>query len=126
MLMLDEQRAGNEWRETNVEVCTLAMFEDAAEKCRALIEPPIQAESHLFQAIKCADWICGLIRRLTALLVAPNEYPELKPFDRYFSDRIANFAMPCSGLEHQKTAKIPAEQAGEAMPNASGILAGDQ
>ncbi|WP_415915361.1 DUF3800 domain-containing protein [Pseudomonas amygdali] len=125
MLMLDEQRAGNEWRETNVEVCTLAMFEDASEKCRALIEPPIQAESHLFQTIQCADWICGLIGRLTALLVAPDEYPELEPFDRYFSERIANVIIACSGLEHQKTAEIPAEQAGEAMPDAAGELAGE-
>lgn len=126
MLMLDEQRAGNEWRETNVEVCTLAMFEDASEKCRTLIEPPIQAESHLFQTIQCADWICGLIGRLTALSVAPHEYPELEPFDKYFADRIAKVALPCSDLEHQKTAEIPAEQAGEAMPDAAGALAGDQ
>ncbi|MBA1245460.1 DUF3800 domain-containing protein [Pseudomonas japonica] len=126
MLMLDEQQAGNEWRETNVEVCTLAMFEDASEKCRTLIEPPIQAESHLFQTIQCADWICGLIGRLTALSVAPEEYPELEPFDTYFADRIAKVAMPCSGLEHQKTAEIPAEQAGETMPDAAGALAGDQ
>ncbi|MBC3365676.1 DUF3800 domain-containing protein [Pseudomonas sp. SWRI154] len=125
MLMLDEQRCGNEWRETNVEVCTLAMFEDASEKCRALIEPPIQAESHLFQTIQCADWICGLIGRLTALFVAPGEYPELEPFDKYFSDRIAKVTMPGSGLEHQKTAEVPAEQAGEAMPDATGALAGD-
>ncbi|EFW77732.1 DUF3800 domain-containing protein [Pseudomonas savastanoi] len=126
MLMLDEQRAGNEWRETNVEVCTLAMFEDTSEKCRTLIEPPIQAESHLFQTIQCADWICGLIGRLTALWLAPDEYSELQPFDNYFSDRIAKVTMLGSGLEHQKTAEIPAELAGEAMPDAAGALAGDQ
>ncbi|MDH2431063.1 DUF3800 domain-containing protein [Pokkaliibacter sp. MBI-7] len=111
MLMLDEQRAGNEWRETNVEVCTLAMFEDASEKCRSLIEPPIQAESHLFQTIQCADWICGLIGRLTALSLASDEYSELEPFDRYFADRITKVSMPGSGLEHQKSAEIPAELA---------------
>lgn len=33
ILVLDEQKAGNEWRERNVEACTLAMFEDASEKC---------------------------------------------------------------------------------------------
>ncbi|KPW63216.1 MULTISPECIES: DUF3800 domain-containing protein [Pseudomonas syringae group] len=126
MLLLDEQRAGNEWRETNVEVCTLAMFEDASEKCRTLIEPPIQAESHLFQTIQCADWICGLIGRLTALWLAPDEYSELEPFDKYFSARIAKVTMPGSGLEHQKTAEIPAELAGEAMPDAAGALAGGQ
>ncbi|AMA44216.1 DUF3800 domain-containing protein [Pseudomonas alabamensis] len=126
MVMLDEQRAGNEWRETNVEVCTLAMFEDQTEKCRTLIEPPIQAESHLFQTIQCADWMCGLVGRLTAHLVAPEEYPELEPFDKYFSDRLANVLLPGSGLEHQKTADIPAEQAGEAMPNADGDLVGEE
>ncbi|WP_312934400.1 DUF3800 domain-containing protein [Pseudomonas sp.] len=126
MLMLDEQRAGNEWRETNVEVCTLAMFEDASEKCRSLIEPPIQAESHLFQTIQCADWICGLIGRLTALSLAPDEYSELEPFDRYFSARIAKITLPGCGLEHQKSAKIPAEKAGELMPRAAGTLVGNE
>ncbi|NUT77214.1 DUF3800 domain-containing protein [Pseudomonas sp. C1C7] len=126
MLMLDEHRAGNEWRETNVEVCTLAMFEDASEKCRTLIEPPIQAESHLFQTIQCADWICGIIGRLTALLLAPDEYSEWEPFDKYFSDRIAKVTMPGSGLEHQKIAEIPTELAGEAVPDAAAVLAGDQ
>jgi hypothetical protein len=101
------------------------MFEDASEKCRTLIEPPIQAESHLFQTIQCADWICGLIGRLTALLVAPDEYQELEPFDKYFSDRIAKVTMPGSGLEHQKTAEIPAEQTAETMRNAIGALADD-
>lgn len=126
MLMLDEQRCGNEWRETNVEVCTLAMFEDPSQKCRSLIEPPIQAESHLFQTIQCADWICGLIGRLTALLVAPAEYPELEPFDKYFSSRLARVTMPGSGLERQKSADSPAETSPEGMPDAVGALAGDQ
>ncbi|WP_085601110.1 DUF3800 domain-containing protein [Pseudomonas sp. B10(2017)] len=125
MLMLDEQRAGNEWREKNVEVCTLAMFEDASEKCRTLIEPPIQAESHLFQTIQAADWICGLIGRLTSLVVAPDEYQELEPFDTYFSARLADVLLDSCGLEHQKTAEIPAEQAGEAIPDAEGELVGE-
>lgn len=102
------------------------MFEDAAEKCRTLIEPPIQAESHLFQTIQCADWICGLMGRLTALLVAPDEYPELEPFDRYFSDRVAKVSMPGCGLEHQKAAEIPAELVGEDAPDAVGDLVGSQ
>ncbi|MCO8310803.1 hypothetical protein [Pseudomonas mandelii] len=98
------------------------MFEDASEKCRTLIEPPIQAESHLFQT----DWICGLIERLTALVVAPEEYPEPEPFDKYFSARLAEVLLPCSGLEHQKTAEIPAEEAGEDIPEADGDLVGEE
>ena len=99
MLLLDEQRAGNEWRERNVEACTLAMFEDATEKCRSLIEPPLQGESHLFQTLQCADWICGLVGRLMAISVSPEEYPDWEPFDRYFSARIAEVALPGSGLQ---------------------------
>lgn len=101
MLLLDEQRAGNEWREQNVEACTLAMFEDPAEKCRSLIGPPLQGESHLFQTLQCADWICGLVGRLMAMAVSPEEYPDWEPFDRYFSTRIAEVALPGSGLQHQ-------------------------
>ncbi len=32
--------------------------------------------------------------------------------------------LPCSGLEHQKTADISAKEAGEAMPDAEGPLVG--
>lgn len=103
ILMLDEQKAGNEWREKNVEACTLAMFEDASEKCRTLIEPPLQGESHLFQTLQCADWICGLIGRLSALSAAPQEFQDWVPFDTYFSARVAEVALPCSGLEHKGT-----------------------
>lgn len=41
VLLLDEQDAGDEWRERNVEACTLSMFEDPDEKCRSLVEPPV-------------------------------------------------------------------------------------
>lgn len=35
-------------------------------------------------------------------------------------------ALLCSGLEHQNTADIPAEEAGETMPDAEGPLVGMQ
>lgn len=111
MVLLDEQRAGNEWRERNVEACTLAMFEDPAEKCRGLIEPPLQGESHLFQTLQCADWLCGLIGRLMALAVSPEEFPDWEPFDRYFSTRIAHLALPGSGLQKQSEAAASSEAA---------------
>ncbi|PBK50252.1 hypothetical protein BUE60_15460 [Pseudomonas syringae pv. actinidiae] len=37
---------------------------------------------------------------------------------------LAVVELPCSGLEHQKTADISAEEAGEAMPDAEGPLVG--
>lgn len=97
-LLLDQQEAGDRWREGNVEACTLAMFEAREDKCRALIEPPLQGESHLFQTLQCADWLCGLVGRLMAYSVAPDEYADWAVFGRYFGDRVACAALPSSGL----------------------------
>lgn len=99
IVLLDEQQAGDEWRMRHVESCTLAMFEDKAKKCRTLIEPPLQGESHLFQTLQCADWLCGLIGRLTAYSVAADEYPDWHVFGKYFAERIAKVTLPGSGLE---------------------------
>lgn len=106
IVLLDEQKAGNEWRERNVEACTLAMFEDPSEKCRTLIEPPLQGESYLFQTLQCADWLCGLIGRLTTFTVAPDEFEDWQLFDMYFAARIADVALPGSGLEQKKRVKL--------------------
>ena len=126
MLVLDEQDAGDEWREKNVEVCTLAMFEPNQDgKTRALIEPPIQAESHLFQTLQCADWICGLIGRLSAFAVSPIEYADWAIFKKYFFERVEDKLLPGSGLEHQKAFPMPAEEAGEVLPDATGTPAGE-
>lgn len=100
LLMLDEQQAGNDWRERNMEACTQAMFEDASEKCRALIEPPIQGESYLFQTLQCADWICGLVGRLCAYQTAPDQYGDWAIFHRYFDGRIRDATFPACGLSH--------------------------
>ncbi|CAB3688799.1 DUF3800 domain-containing protein [Achromobacter pestifer] len=111
MLLLDEQQAGNVWREANVEACTLAMFEVAADRCRMLIEPPIQGESHLFQTLQCADWICGLVGRLCTYQVASCQYEDWKIFHQYFHDRIREVALPCSGLDLPEIPAIPLSQA---------------
>lgn len=98
MLVLDHQEAGDKWREGNVETCTLAMFEHD-EKARTLIEPPIQAESHLYQTLQCADWICGLVGRLQAYSVAAEEYSDWEIFEKFLGARLRKIATPCSALE---------------------------
>lgn len=123
MLLLDEQDAGDEWRERNVEACTLSMFEDSDEKCRSLVEPPVQGESHLYQTLQCADWICGLVGRLMAFETAPQQYGDWQLFDRYFGERTKQVMLPSSGLEHQKHSPLPVELAGEVLPDAPGNLA---
>ncbi|MBJ9756643.1 DUF3800 domain-containing protein [Burkholderia cepacia] len=124
LVLLDEQDAGDRWRESNVEACTLAMFEDQSEKCRTLIEPPLQGESHLFQTLQCADWICGLVGRLAAFSVAPAEYAEWEIFHKYFHDRLQKVMLPCSGLEQQNTQPVAPDVFEEPLPNVLAALSG--
>lgn len=107
MLLIDEQQAGSRWREMNVEACTLAMIEDATDRCRTLVEPLIQGESHLFQTLQCADWICSLVGRLCAFQVASAQYRDWEIFHRYFHDRLQAAALPCSGLGSQDEQENP-------------------
>jgi hypothetical protein len=92
MLVLDEQR---QFREEIVAEASKEMFGDARR--HRMIEPPIQAESHLYQTLQCADWICGLVGRAGCYLVAPSEYEELIWVPKYFAQRLAR-AAPCSGI----------------------------
>lgn len=107
--LLDEQKAGDRWRESNVEACTLAMFEQdpQQEKCRTLIEPPMQAESHLFQTLQCADWICGLIGRLAAFKAKADEYEDWEIFEKYFLERIQRGALEGSEIYPPPGAALP-------------------
>ena len=84
MIILDEQE--NNFRHKIVETASLSMFGKDAKK--TLIEPPIQAESHLYQTLQCADWICGLIGRLGCYKVKPEEYDDFAWAEKYFGSRI--------------------------------------
>lgn len=108
MVLLDEQQAGEDWRLKNVEACTLAMFEDKDQRCRTLIEPPLQGESHLYQTLQCADWMCGLVNRLTAYASVPREYEDWQVFTKYFGDRVVKASMACNGLEKELPPAVPA------------------
>jgi hypothetical protein len=68
---------------------------------KAMIEPPIQAESHLFQTIQCADWLCGLIGRLGCHEALPGQYTDLDWTTKYFIHRIRQ-AAPTSGIRKEK------------------------
>jgi hypothetical protein len=94
MLILDEQ-SDRRFREEIVAEASLEMF-GSARRAR-MIEPPIQAESHLFHTLQCADWICGLVGRAGSYLVAPEEYGDLSWVPKYFTQRIAS-AAPISSI----------------------------
>jgi hypothetical protein len=74
MIVLDELK-DRRFREEIVAEASLEMFGDARRA--RMIEPPIQAESHLFQTLQCADWICELVGRAGCYLVAPTKYEDL-------------------------------------------------
>jgi hypothetical protein len=105
LLVLDHMDGGDEWRVRNVEACTLSMFE-GDNKTRAIIEPPVQAESHLYQTLQCADWICGLLGRLHAHAVSQEEYADWAIFERYFSDDIKLVTTNNSHISPQANKKL--------------------
>ncbi|OSM06751.1 DUF3800 domain-containing protein [Magnetofaba australis] len=63
-----------------------AMF--GSDEVRTLIELPFQVESHLYQTLQCADWICALIGRWAAYSYDPYVYQDFEWAERYFGDRI--------------------------------------
>ena len=66
-----------------------------------MVEPPIQAESHLFQTLQCADWLCGLIGRIGCYRAAPEEFPDFDWTLKYSGDRLIRTA-PISGIRLQR------------------------
>ena len=84
-LVLD-QHGGTEFRSHIVATASMAMFGD--NPYRRLIEPPIEAESHLFQTLQCADWICGLVGRMTHYQFDPQSRPDFRWASQKFGQHL--------------------------------------
>jgi hypothetical protein len=95
-MLLDEQE--DSFRSQIVAEASKQMFGEAR---KTMIEPPIQAESHLFQTLQCADWLCGLIGRVGCYQVHPEEYGDLSWTEKYFLSRLRRVA-PTSGIRRQR------------------------
>ena len=89
LLIVDEQEKSH-FRKQIVATASAEMF-GPSRRIR-LIEPPIQAESHLYQTLQCADWICGLVGRLGAYVCRPDEYEDLDWTAMYFQARLKDIA----------------------------------
>lgn len=83
-IILDQM--DDELRRNGVERAGKTMF--GSDNCKRLIEPPVQVESHLYQTLQCADWLCGLFGRLFAYDARPAEYPENLLVKKLFEERI--------------------------------------
>lgn len=99
-IIMDEQEK-NVLRGEIVERASIEMF--GADPKYSLVEPPIQAESHLYQTIQCADWFCGILGRLTFFQVEPDSARENEIFEKYFNERIKRIAIR-SGIKKLKIA----------------------
>lgn len=93
MMILDKQ--GDRER---IEVFAgAASFMFSHKNATRLLEPPMEVESHLYQTVQCADWICGLLGRIAAYKFDP-EFEEFKWAPKYFGDRLASITSASSKI----------------------------
>lgn len=94
-MLLDEKEKS--FRSEIVREAAIQMY--GHEPRKNLIEPPIQAESHLYQSLQCADWLCGLIGRYVTYKACPEEYADFEWAEKFFGSRIEQ-ATTRSGIRH--------------------------
>lgn len=82
MIVLDQHPS----RKKILTTASLSMFGSA--NADRLIEPPFQVESHRYQTVQAADWICGLVGRLGAYWTDPKEWADMKWAEDKFKDRL--------------------------------------
>jgi hypothetical protein len=86
LLIVLDQQEDRVMRPAIVQNAACEMFGQSQRK--ALIEPPIQAESHLYQTIQCADWICGIVGRLSHYECEKASVSDYEAIEKYFKNRL--------------------------------------
>jgi len=100
LIVMDEHQE----RESLLTEASRAMFSKDTPR-RRLIEPPFQVESHRYQTVQAADWICGLVGRLGPYWVSPQEFPDLAWAEQYFGPRIRQVS-PRSGIRGDRRLQV--------------------
>jgi hypothetical protein len=111
ILFLDD-REDKSLREAVVTVTQQEMY--GPNPRYTLIEAPTQVESHRYQMVQAADWICGLLGRIEAFRTRRSEYPDYAWTEKYFVDRVNRVALR-SGVRRQP------EFASETIPGGFGV-----
>jgi ribosomal protein S27AE len=91
LLIILDQQEDRVMRPQIVQYAAQEMFGGELPR-KTLLEPPIQAESHLYQTIQCADWICGIVGRLVCFQSEPIHKQEFEWAQNYFRHRLAALA----------------------------------
>jgi hypothetical protein len=80
-LILLDQCGGDFFRTRTVDTSALSIF--GTSEYDSIIEPIFQAESHLYQNLQCADWICAVLSRIWAYRYDRIQYQELEWTHKY-------------------------------------------
>ncbi|WP_368266727.1 DUF3800 domain-containing protein [Corynebacterium ulcerans] len=81
-----------------------AAFMFSHQDADKLLEPPLEVESHLYQTVQCADWICAILGRITAYKYGP-QFQEFEWAIKYFGNRLAHVSSPQSKIRAAKNGK---------------------
>ena len=100
LIVMDEHQE----RESLLTEASRAMFSKDNPR-RRLIEPPFQVESHRYQTVQAADWICGLMGRLGPYWMSPQEYPDWSWAEQYFGPRIRQVSVR-SGIRGDRRLQV--------------------
>ncbi len=85
-IVLDKQEGDKDFRSHIVSRASIAMY--GSKPFRKMIEPPIEAESHLFQTLQCADWLCGLLGRMAHYQFDPKSRPDFSWSHEHLGKRL--------------------------------------
>lgn len=91
LIVMDE----HEQRSELVNEAARVMFNPDSPRDR-IIEPPFQAESHRYQTLQAADWIAGLVGRISAVEAEPAQFQEFQVHRKYFHSRLLQASMRSS------------------------------
>ena len=90
-LMFLDRREEETYRDSLIKVTQQEMYGE--NPLWTLLEAPTQVESHRYQLMQAADWICALIGRIEAYHTRQQEYPEYDWTDKYFTSRLKRVAI---------------------------------
>ena len=74
--------------------------------CYCLTEPAYQLESHLYQTMQCADWVCAIVGRIMTHESSSREYDDYEVFSKYFGTKLKETAKNSTFKKRPPVAKI--------------------
>jgi hypothetical protein len=80
-IIVIDQCGGTDFRAETVDTSALSIF--GTTEYSSIIEPIFQAESHLYQNLQCADWVCAVLSRVYMYKYDCEQYKELEWTQKY-------------------------------------------